>query len=30
MRQTALGKLQWLEEANKKKQLHEVLNEGTA
>jgi DNA-directed RNA polymerase subunit E' len=30
MRQTALGKLQWLEEARKKKQPNEVQNEGTA
>lgn len=30
MRQTALGKLQWIEEARKKKQPHEVVNEGTA
>jgi DNA-directed RNA polymerase subunit E' len=30
MRQTALGKLQWLEEARRKKQPQEALNEGTA
>jgi DNA-directed RNA polymerase (rpoE), archaeal and eukaryotic form len=30
MRQTALGKLQWLEEARKKKQSHEAVPEGTA
>ncbi|RXA19398.1 DNA-directed RNA polymerase [Methanosarcina sp. MSH10X1] len=30
MRQTALGKLQWLEEARKKKQPHEATPEGTA
>ncbi len=30
MRQTALGKLQWLEEARKKKQPHEVVTEETA
>jgi DNA-directed RNA polymerase subunit E' len=30
MRQTALGKLQWLEEARKKKQPHEAAPEGTA
>jgi DNA-directed RNA polymerase subunit E' len=30
MRQTALGKLQWLEEARKKKQPHELVTEGTA
>jgi DNA-directed RNA polymerase subunit E' len=29
MRQTALGKLQWLEEARKKKQPHEAVPEGT-
>lgn len=30
MRQTALGKLQWLEEARKKKQPQEAAHEGTA
>ena len=30
MRQSALGKLQWIEEARKKKQPHEVVNKGTA
>jgi len=30
MRQTALGKLQWLEEARRKKQPHENPGEGTA
>jgi DNA-directed RNA polymerase subunit E' len=30
MRQTALGKLQWLEEARRKKQPHEAQGEGTA
>jgi DNA-directed RNA polymerase subunit E' len=30
MRQTALGKLQWLEEARRKKQPQEVSEEGTA
>jgi len=30
MRQSAIGKLQWIEEARKKKQPHEVVNKGTA